>query len=72
MIDENYQTAIDNFENAWFNIYNDFDIWFTINARVIISHIPQAIARTGRSLPIARSVLKKVNIIGSKDPPKIN
>ena len=50
ILDEDYQTAIDNFENSWNTIYIDFGIWFTNKAHVIIDHIPQAIARTGRSL----------------------
>ena len=50
VLDPNYQTAIDNFENTWNTIYIDFGIWFTNKAHVIISHIPQAIERTGRSL----------------------
>ena len=32
------------------NIYSEFDIWFTNKAHVIIDLVPQAMARTGRSL----------------------
>ena len=48
--DPNYREIISDFENCWFDIFIEFDIAFTNKAHVIISHVPQVIARTGRGL----------------------
>ena len=46
----NYQTAIDDFEQAWYDIYIEFEIAFSNKCHVIIEHVPQVIKRTGKSL----------------------
>ena len=48
--DPNYREIISDFENCWFDIFIEFDIAFTNKAHIIISHVPQVIARTGRGL----------------------
>ena len=58
--DPNYREIISDFENCWFDIFIEFDIAFTNKAHVIISHVPQVIARTGRRL-----------FFQSVNPPKI-
>ena len=47
---ENWKENIQNFEKAWFDIYIEFDIYFSNKCHVIIEHIPQVIKRTGKSL----------------------
>ena len=47
---ENLKENIQNFEKAWFDIYIEFDIYFSNKCHVIIEHIPQVIERTGKSL----------------------
>ena len=47
---ENWKENIQNFEKAWFDIYIEFDIYFSNKCHVIIEHIPQVIERTGKSL----------------------
>ena len=44
----NYQELIDDFENAWFEIFMEFDLHFTNKAHILISHVPQVIKRTGK------------------------
>ena len=48
--DPNYREIISDFENCWFDMFIEFDIAFTNKAHIIISHVPQVIARTGRRL----------------------
>ena len=47
---ENYQSLIDDFENAWLENYREFDMNFTNKAHILISHVPQVIQRTGKGL----------------------
>ena len=47
---ENYQSLIDDFENAWLENYSEFDTNFTKKAHILISHVPQVIQRTGKGL----------------------
>ena len=47
---ENYQTLIDEFENAWLENYREFDMNLTNKVHVLISHVPQVIQRTGKGL----------------------
>ena len=45
---ENYQSLIDDFENAWLENYREFYMNFTNKAHILISHVPQVIQRTGK------------------------
>ena len=46
----NYKRAIEQFEQAWFDLYIEFEIPFSNKCHVIIEHVPQVIERTGTSL----------------------
>ena len=50
MLKPTYQTAIDRFEKAWYEIYIEFEIPFSNKCDVLIEHVPQVIQRTGKSL----------------------
>ena len=46
----NYKVAIDSFEQAWYDIYIEFEISFSNKCHVNIKHVPQMIEKTGQSL----------------------